>query len=381
MTGGRRRVRDDADAGRVTNVELFFDLVFVFAVTQLSHLLVDHLTGDGVFHVAILLALVWQVWVYTTWSVNFLDPSTVPVRAMLLVLMLGSLVLAAELPYAFGGRGLVIGLTYAAMQIGRALFSLVLLRGALQANFVRILAWSTASGAVAVVGGLASGHARELLWLVAIAIDVVGAAVGFRVPGLGRSQTRDWTVLGGHFAERCQAFVLIALGESIVVIGTKLTEHPSGPEIVGFGGAFAASVAFWWIYFDRAADDSARRIEESEDPGRLARSAFHWIHPLLIAGIIAAAAADEIVLAAPTDRGRAATAWLTFGGTALYLAGHAIFKGVIWRRVSWPRVAGAAVALALVPLGSHVSVLTTGLCALAVTVGVALGDRLLARAG
>src|SRR5262249_29155854 len=149
-----------------------------------------------------------------------------PARAMLIALMLGSLVLAAAIPDAFGDLGWLVAVAYVAMQTGRALFAILALRGErLQMVFVRILPWSALSGAVVLLGAAEHGHVRELLWAAAIAIDVIGAALGFYVPGLGRSATTDWTISGSHFAERCQAFVLIALGESIIVIGGLLPVH------------------------------------------------------------------------------------------------------------------------------------------------------------
>ena len=364
----------------MTNVELFFDLVYVFAVTQLSHLLVRNTSLDGAVQTAVLLAMVWQVWVYTTWATNYLDPRRQSVRAMLLVLMLGSLVLASALPRAFEDRGLLVAAMYAAMQVGRCVFVIVALRGErLQLAFVRILGWSVTSSAVMLLGAVtAHGHLRELLWASAVVIDLIGAAVGFFLPGLGRSATADWTISGGHFAERCQAFVLIALGESIVVTGTTLSDlaHPDAAEVVAFLTVFAISVGLWWLYFDRAADDSARAIANSADPGRLARSAFHWIHPLIVAGIIVSAAADDVVLADPTARGRMPTAWLVLGGAALFLLGHAMFKAVVWRVRPTARLVGVGVLAVLFAVAPHVSALTLAIAVLAVVVGVAVSDRM-----
>lgn len=145
--------RGDGDR-RVTNVELFFDLVYVFAVTQLSHHLLQHPSVVGALQTALLLAMVWLVWVYTTWVTNWLDPERLPVRLMLLVLMLASLVLSAGLPQAFSDRGLWVGVAYTVMQVGRSAFAVAGLRGdPLQRNFQRILAWCVVSGALAVVGG------------------------------------------------------------------------------------------------------------------------------------------------------------------------------------------------------------------------------------
>jgi low temperature requirement protein LtrA len=374
----RTALRRGDGADEVTNIELFFDLVYVFAVTQLSLVLVHHRSAEGAVQAAVLLAMIWQIWVYTTWAVNYLNPDRGPARAMLIALMLGSLVLSASLPEAFGDRGMVVAATYVAMQAGRVLYVIAALRGErLQIVFVRILPWTATSSVVMLLGAVGHGHARELLWALSIAIDLVGAAFGFYVPGLGGSATTEWTISGSHFAERCQAFVLIALGESIVVIGARLdVEHPTGHNVAAFGAAFAGAVALWWIYFDRAAADSAREIAASDDPGRLARNAFHWIHPLIVGGIIVIAAADEQVFAHPTARGVASTAWFVLGGTALFLLGHALFKAVVWRRTSWPRIVGAAALAALGLLVPHTAALTLSICAVAVAVAVAVADRL-----
>jgi len=368
--------------GQVTNVELFFDLVYVFAVTQLSHVLVAHTTIEGAVQTAILLGIVWQAWVYTTWMTTFLNPDRVAVRIVLLLLMLGSLVLATQLPRAFSDRGLTVAVTYVIMQVGREIFTAVALSGReLRRTFYRIVVWSSVSGIVMVAGAFAHDHAREALWVASIAIDLVGAAVGFWVPVLGRSVTTDWTISGRHFAERCQAFVLIALGESIVVTGATFSglPGPTDAEVAAFVLAFLSSVGLWWIYFDRAADDSARVVDESDDPGRLGRNAFHSVHPLIVFGIIVTAAADEIVLDDPHVSSTSA-AWLILGGVALYLVGHALFKAVVWQVVAWSRLGGAAILVLLVPLGPHVAGLALAAATVVVIAGVAVADRLVGRA-
>ena len=206
--------RHTSGAARVTNVELFFDLVYVFAITQLSHHLLHNPTITGALQTALLLAMVWLLWAYTAWVTNWLDPERLPVRWLLLALLLVALVMWAAIPESFGTRGLIIGIGYALSQIGRSIFAVVALRGRpLQRNFQRILAWCVVSGALAVAGGLASGPARAWLWLAAVCVDLLGGVFGFYTPGLGRSKTTEWTIEGNHFAERCQAFILIALGE------------------------------------------------------------------------------------------------------------------------------------------------------------------------
>ncbi len=376
-------MRGRAGSERVTNVELFFDLVYVFAVTQLSHFLLGHATITGALQAALLLTMIWLVWVYTTWVTNWLDPERIAVRLLLLGLALASLVMSASVPGAFGARGLVVGAAYAVMQIGRSIFAAAALRGQpLERNFQRILSWCVVSGALAVAGGLTGGHARELLWVGAVGIDLLGGAVGFYTPGLGRSSTEEWTIEGAHFAERCQGFILIALGESIVVIGATLAAKTAvtGADVLAFLTAVIGSGGLWWLYFDRSADDAAHVIAGSADPGRLGRSAYHFIHPIMVAGIIVTAAGDEVVLSDPGIRAATSAAWMILGGIALFIAGHVAFKATIWRRVSWPRIGALAVLGLLGLLAPHVSALALSASSAAVVVAVAVLDARSARA-
>jgi low temperature requirement protein LtrA len=373
-----RLMRDRSGSQRVTNIELFFDLVYVFAVTQLSHYLLGHADLRGALQAGLLLLMVWLVWAYTTWVTNWLDPNLMAVRLLLVALMLASLAMSVSLPRAFEDLGLWVGGAYAVQQIGRTVFMVIALRGhVLQANFERILVWCVVSGALAVAGGLVHGSARYLLWLLAVGVDLTGGAVGFYTPGLGRSRTSDWTIEGGHIAERFQGFILIALGESIVIIGATLTEKPVTASNVGaFVVAFAGSVALWWLYFDQSAEAAAEKIARSNDPGRLGRSAYHLIHPVMVAGIIVAAAADQEVLSEPGATASTASAWMILGGPALFLAEHAAFTLVIWRSVSWPRVAGIAVLALLGLAATAIPELGLAACAAGVVAAVAATDRL-----
>jgi low temperature requirement protein LtrA len=385
-------MRERTGAQRVTNVELFFDLVFVFAVTQLSHFLLAGPRAGGPVNTgvaaAVLLIMVWQLWAYTTWVTNWLDPDRIAVRSLLLVLAVISLVMSAAIPTAFAASGLIVGLAYLVMQVGRSTFAVIPIGDeGLRRNFQRILAWCAVSGLLALAGGLVHGQARLLMWAGAVAVDLIGGAVGFYTPGLHRSVTADWTIEGGHFAERCQGFILIAIGESIVVIGATLATRLahgtalSSAEIAAFAVAVIGSVAFWWLYFDRAAEDASQVIAHSADPGRLGRSAYHFIHPVMVAGIIVAAAADGATAQAAARSGwtGTATAWaagLILTGPALFLAGQAAFKAVIWRHPSWPRL-GAIVALGLLGLlGPHVPAVALSACAAAVVVAVAVADQI-----
>jgi low temperature requirement protein LtrA len=395
------RLLRERGAGRslVTNIELFFDLVYVFAITQLSDFVLGHRTAAGALEAALLLTMVWLLWAYTTWVTNWFDPAKIPVRLLLIALMLVSLVMSAALPDAFAASGLLVGSAYAVSQIGRSAFAVVGLRGQprgsdyqpLARNYQRILVWCIGSGALALAGGLAPAVLpRALLWLAAAGVDLLGGAVGFYTPGLGRSSTEEWNIEGGHFAERCQAFILIALGESIVVIGATLAGLLAGPlarpgadhspALLAFLVAFGGSVAYWWLYFDRSAEESARMIATSADPGRLGRSAYHFIHPIMVAGIILTATADHLVLTGPTAVGVTSTSWLILGGAGLYVAGHLAFKLTVWRRLSWSRAAALIVLALLGLLAPHVSALVLSACAAATVLAVAVADYIDKRA-
>jgi len=384
---GRPLARDEESAGplrapgersrRVTAAELFFDLVYVFAVTQLSHLLLAHLTPRGAAQMLLLLLAVWWAWVYNAWFFNWFDPDRRAVRLLLGAVMVASLIMSATLPEAFGERGLFFAAAYVAMQVGRGLFAVATLGvdPGLRRNFERILTWCVASGGLWLAGGLAQGATREALWLAAVAVDYAAPVAGFFTPGLGRSRTTDWTIAGGHLAERCQLFLIIALGESIVVTGATFGELPiSAAPTAAFVVAFLGSAALWWVYFDRSAEDSSEAIARSADPGRLGRSAYTYFHLPMVAGIIVAAVGDELVIAHPGGETSAATAAVVLGGPALFLVGHVLFKWAVFGRLSVTRLAAIGALAALAPLSLVVPPLVLAAAATLIVAAVAAWD-------
>ena len=217
------RARDGSEQP-TTAVELFFDLVYVFAVTQLSNLLIGDLSWVGAAHAAFLLLVIWWAWIYTTWMVNWFDPNSTRVRMTLMVAMLASLLMAAAIPDAFGGDRLLFAIAYVTLQVGRNVAAMLMLpRGySLRRTFERIVAWSALSGTLWILGGLGA-RTQLAFWGTALAIDLAAPFAGYWTPRLGRSRTGDYEIEGGHFAERCQGFIIIALGESIVVTGATAT--------------------------------------------------------------------------------------------------------------------------------------------------------------
>jgi low temperature requirement protein LtrA len=330
------RDRGDAHAGRVAFVELFYDLVFVFAITQLSHLLLHHYTVLGAIETALLLFAVWWVWIYTTWALNWLDPAATPVRLMLYVSMLLGLFMSMSIPEAFGARGLSFALSFTAMQVGRTLFVVWCLAGddIRVRNFQRIAIWLSVSGVFWVLGGLAEGEVRLALWLLAFAIEYLGPWARFWVPVMGPSTTADWNVLGEHIAERCGLFVIICLGEALLVSGATFAgQEWTRVGVTAFVVNFLGTVAMWWLYFHIGHERAAHVIGHSDDPGRVARVAFTYAHIPIIAGIVVSAVAAELVLAHPEGHAGLGPTASILGGTALFLAGNLWFKSLTWR---WP---------------------------------------------
>ena len=330
--GGLLRKRSDDQHARVAYVELFFDLVFVFAITQISHALLADMSPLGFARAAFMLGAVWWIWIYTSWVTNWLDPETTPVRILLFGLMFLGLVMSSTLPDAFGANGLIFAGAYVTAQIVRSVFTTVSLRGASPANyrnFQRITIWLCCSGLFWIAGGLSEGPLRFVLWLVALGIEYAGPAAGFRVFGLGRSETSDWDVEGGHLAERCALFIIIALGESVLMTGATAAKLPfDAVNLLAFVNSFLSSVAMWWIYFHVGAERGSHIIAHSDDPGRIARIAYTYMHILLVAGIILVAVGDELVLAHPLGHTGPGTAIAVVAGPACYLVGNLLFKRV-----------------------------------------------------
>ena len=351
---GLLRSHDEGDQP-VTTTELFFDLVYVFAVTQLSHLLLGHLTALGLAQTLLLLLAIWRAWIDTAWVTNWFDPDQLPVRFLLLAGMLLSLIMSAALPEAFGPRGWIFAVAYVAVQIGRTSFVIANLdpKTPLGRNFQRILVWFVASGVLWLAGGFVEGTARDVLWLAAVGVDWAAPASGFVTPGLGRSRTTDFPLMGAYFAERCQLFILIALGESILVTGASLGAMSWSVGRVGACVvAFVGTVALWWIYFDHSADLGRDMIASASDTGRLGRSAYTYFHVPMVAGIILTAVANDLVIAHPGRHTGAMDTLVIIGGPALYVVGHTLFKSALTGRFFPSRAVAIAALGVLIPLGA-----------------------------
>ena len=340
------RQRNAQGHAPVASIELFFDLVFVFAIIQLSHELRTHLSAIGFIHSLILFGAVWWVWVSTSWITNWLDPKHRPVQIMLLTLMLFALVLATALPDAFGARGRAFAIVYAIMQLGRTSFMLWAVRRFDDANYRnmrRTALWVGFSGIFWLAGGFCPAATRTILWLAALALDF---------SSLGPARTAEWTIDTYHLAERCAGFILIALGESILITGNLfISLRWSRPDALAFPAAFLGIASLWWIYFDKAAEHTAEAFAQSANPGQIARTAYTYMHALLVAGIIGVSAGDAFLLEQPTALVSLTSGLLILGSPALYLAGNGMFRQLLHRHFPLSHVYGVLL-LGLLALGT-----------------------------
>ena len=244
-------------------------------------------------------------------------------------------------------------------------------------NFQRITIWLTCSGMFWIAGGLSEGSLRFSLWLVALGIEYAGPAAGFRVPGLGHSRTSDWNVEGGHLSERCALFIIIALGESILITGATAAKLPvTAANLTAFLNSFLSSIAMWWIYFHIGAERASHHIARSDDPGRIARIAYTYLHVLLVAGIILVAVGDELVIAHPGGHTDAKAAIAVLAGPAFYLLGNLLFKRITAGWYPLSHLVGLGLLAVLTPAWTVLPPLGFSLSATAILILVAAWEAL-----
>jgi low temperature requirement protein LtrA len=373
---GRRRGEDRQET---TSLELFYDLVFVFAVTQISHHLLDHLSWEGAGQSALLLLVVWWSWNYTTWVTNELDPESPVVRLLMIALMLASLMMAIAIPHAFGEDALLFAGCYLVIQIGRHTFLTFVAADRGEPERERagaILAWFVLAGVFWLAGALADGSTRTALWLVALAIDYVAPLVTFWVPGRRHLHPDAWVVETSHFSERFGLFIIIALGESIVVTGATTSELGLDRQtLVAFGAAFLTTAAMWWLYFTGVAKIAELRLAHAADRTAMARDAYTYLHVVLVAAIVVSAVGDELVIAHPGEPLGDTEMAVVVGGPALYLLAHTLFRLRVSGTTGWRRPLGAAVCCVLGLLLGDADALTVSLLVVVVLVAVIAGDQ------
>lgn len=386
MAEGKRHWlrKEDHESTKASFPELFFDLVFVFALIQLSQTLASDFSIGIAFDALIFIFALWWVWINTTWVTNLLDAEVVAVRLLLFGLMFFGIVLAIALPKAFDEAGLVFALAYAAMQLSRSLFALYAFRGIDADSFMtfsRITVWLLVSSAFWIGGGLASPESRALFWIVALAIEYAAPLVRYWTPGVGASPAETLDVNGEHLAERCALFVIIALGETIITTGKTASDHADDGGIIFFVliSAFLTTVLMWWIYFHDGQERAADTAEDASEPQMTADHLFTYGHLPIVAGIILTAVGEDFTLTHPHETGALNNALAILGGPVLFLAGTLWMKTVSSRMVPWSHCAGIAAALAAFILVPHVENFLLQILAVAILLAVALWEYIALR--
>jgi low temperature requirement protein LtrA len=352
---------------RVTPRELFFDLVFVFAFTQVATLLANDPTFAGMGRGVLVLAALWWAWTAYAWLTNTVDPEEGVVGAALLVALIAMFVAALVVPDVFDGEGVLFGAAFVVViAMHLALYALAG-RGNrdLLAAVLRLAPWTLLGAALILAAGLMDG-ARIWLWVAAIVCTYVGAAV---------SGSTGWQLHPSHLAERYGLVLIIALGEAFISIGIGATGIGIGPgEVVAAILGILVATSFWLAYFDFFAIRGERMLRDLEGPDRvaLARDAYAYAHFPMIVGIVLFAFAMKTVVGHVGDELDSVAAFALCGGSALYLLTYSAIRMRIERRVrvSRGRLAAALVLLLLLPLATMVPALAA--LALVTTVWLAL---------
>jgi low temperature requirement protein LtrA len=338
---------------RVTPLELFFDLVFVLAITQCTALMSHHPTWSGMAQGLLVLGILWWGWVGYAWLTSVIDPEEGAVRLVMFAAMAAMLIVSLCVPEAFGHLGLTFALAYGVFRVAHiALFMLASPDDdALRHSVLGLAASTTIAVLLLAAASLFDGAAQGALWALAILLDM-GGPYFFGSEG--------WKLVPGHFAERHGLIVLIALGESIVAIGVGA----SGSLTLAIGTAavlgVAVAAALWWIYFDVVALISARRLGEAEVgqvQNELARDSYSYIHLAIVAGIVLLAFGLKVTIAHTGAHLHAVPAFALLGGTAIYLLGLVGFRYRHVHTVNRQRLGLAIVLLFLVPVATAVPAL------------------------
>ncbi len=342
---GEREPEHDAEH-QVTPLELFFDLTFVFAITQVTILLADDPTWGGIFRGMLVLAALWWAWSVYAWLTSAMDVDEGGVRLAMLASTAAMFGVALAVPGAFEDDAVLFGCAYLLVRLLHLVVSATVARddpdrlGAL----LRFAPTAVLGASLLVFAGFLDGPARIAVWLVALAIDYLGPTV------LGAG--RGWRVAPEHFAERHGLIVLIALGESIIAIGLGAGLELDTGVIVAAALGIVVVSALWWLYFDVAAIFAVRRLMQATgiELHRLALHAYSYLHLPMIAGIVLFALGLKTTVAHVGEALELVPAVALCGGTALYLLGHIAFLLRATGRVFRRRTVGAVVLLALIPL-------------------------------
>jgi low temperature requirement protein LtrA len=340
---------------RVTPLELFFDLVFVLALTQCTTLMAADPTWGGLARGLLVLAVLWWSWVGYAWLTSVVDPEEGAVRIAIFAAMAAFLIAALSVPNAFGEDALIFACAYAIVRSAQIwLFTIASREEPELRRSVTGLAASTAVGVTLLIcASFTDGWLQGAIWALALVLDLGGPYV-FGSTG--------WQLMPGHFAERHGLIIIIALGESIVAIGVGANTGLDAGVIVAAALGIAIAAALWWLYFDVVVWLAERRLSEAT-PGReqneLARDAYSYLHFPMVAGIVLLALGLKKTFLHVDDPLDTVPAIALVGGVAVYLLAHVGFRWRLVHTLSRQRLVAAAVALALYPLARELPALVT----------------------
>jgi low temperature requirement protein LtrA len=359
----------DEEERKTSYLELFFDLVFVFAFTQVTSLILEDTSAQGFARASLVLAMVWWAWSAYAWMTNAIDVENTVTRLIIFTAMAAGFFMALAVPDAFQDEAAWFAVAYFVVRIlNTALYTWGVRRDAdLLRSLVRLSPWFLVAACVALAGGFVDADYRAWVWLASLGIDVVGTLTVARM---------EWHLSPSHFAERFALIVIIALGESIVAIGIA-TAHldRDATYAVSVVIAFAGVAALWWAYFDFTAVAAERALRRASPLARgpLARDVFTYFHYPVVLGIIFYAVAAKKTLEHPLDPLSDAGRWALGLGIAVFLCGFALMRFRVVRRVAWERLAAAAVALVLaVALDGPDAIVTLGVVIAVLLLSVAL---------
>jgi low temperature requirement protein LtrA len=377
-------VRPREVARSVTPIELFFDLVYVFTVSQLSVSLIEHVDLRGIEQTLVLTLAVMYAWFMTVWTSNWLDIERRPVQLLLLGLMFATLLMATSVASAFdaplevlgiGGRAGLFVIGYLAIQLGRTAFAVFAFRGhRLHQHFTNALVWEAGTAIIWIVGIFVSGDTRLAIWALAVLVTYGGVIVGHPLPGKRSPFSSDSQIYAEHLLERFRLFFLIALGETVLTIGKAFVGVPIDAErVVALSAAFIGTVSLWWCYFHRAERIGIAAVDGAADASRLVAVGNYTLVAMVI-GIVAIAVGDELAIIDPTGGGNATTTALIFGGPAIFLLAQLVFMRYASGQVPRARIGGCIALAALALLTSSLSLLVAVIAASAVLLAVAITD-------
>lgn len=371
---------------RATFLELFFDLVFVFALIRISTRAFEDLalepggtegwapvTGGG--KTLLLLLALWTVWQGTAWTASRYDPYQIWIQTIMIIALGAVMVMGVAISQAFSGTGLAFALAYVTAQVSRPLILMInLRRDVRQLLKLRMLIVFSTTGAMWITGAMLSTNPRVVLWAIALGTEYTATRIGWAVPWLGRSIISGWDIGRAHLAERYQQFLLITLGETILVAGFTYSAGEFWPgRSATFAVALVTSILLWRLYFQRAGQILAEAVAKARHPATIGRSLADT-HTLMVTGITAIAIGYELAIEHPFDSPEPAWIVMILGGPVLFLAGRARLEYEVFARVSMSRLIAIFTLVVLFPLLLNTTPLASAVAAAAVLAAVAVID-------